>query len=62
MNIFVLLVKFKVSGFAADFLCLVNVTVIGRCNKGHPLNWLEMMISDEMKKNRKQPIVIWLGT
>lgn len=50
MNIFVLLVKFKVSGFAADFLCLVNVTVIGRCNKGHLLNWLEMMISDEMKK------------
>ena len=39
--IFVLLVKFKISGFVAAFLCLVNVTGIGRFNKGHLSNYLE---------------------
>ena len=59
MYIFVLLVKLKVSGFVAALICLVNVAVIERSNEGHPLNCLEDKISGEMKKNCRQPFVIW---
>ena len=36
--------------FAAALRCLVDMVIIGRSNKGHPLNCLEDMISREVKK------------
>ena len=61
IHICVLLVKLKVSGFVAAFLCL-DVALMGRSNKGYLLNCLEYMIAGETRKNWKQPFVIWHGT